>query len=58
MSGRASNITALKQWAARLALLAMALIIFAPLISVSLQQSPILCSWLLWEHLDMQEVWI
>lgn len=40
MSGRAFNITALKQWAAGLALLAMALIIFAPLVSVSLQQSP------------------
>ncbi len=40
MSGRASNITALRQWAARLALLAMALIIFAPLVSVSLQQPP------------------
>lgn len=40
MSGRDFNITALKRRAAWLALFAMALIIFAPLVSVSLQQSP------------------
>ncbi|MFU0920152.1 DUF2946 domain-containing protein [Kluyvera sichuanensis] len=40
MSRRVFNITALKQRAAWLALFAMALIIVAPLISMSLQQSP------------------
>lgn len=40
MSGKFFNISVLNQRAARLALLAMALIIFAPLVSVSLQQSP------------------
>ena len=40
MSRTAFNLSALKQRAAWLALFAMALIIVAPLISVSLQQSP------------------
>ena len=40
MSTKAFNISALKQRAAWLAMFAMALIIVAPLISVSLQQSP------------------
>lgn len=40
MSRKAFNLSALKQRAAWLALFAMALIIVAPLISVSLQQSP------------------
>ena len=40
MSRKSVNISALKQRAAWLALFAMALIIVAPLISVSLQQSP------------------
>lgn len=40
MSIKAFNVSALKQRAAWLALFAMALIIVAPLISISLQQSP------------------
>lgn len=40
MSKTAINIAALKRRAAWLALCAMALIIFAPLVSISLQQSP------------------
>jgi len=40
VSRKAFNLSALKQRAAWLALFAMALIIVAPLISVSLQQSP------------------
>ena len=40
MSRKVFNLSALKQRAAWLALFAMALIIVAPLISVSLQQSP------------------
>lgn len=40
MSTKAFNLSALKQRAAWLAMFAMALIIVAPLISVSLQQSP------------------
>ena len=40
MSGTAINISAFKGRAAWLALFAMALIIFAPLISISLQQPP------------------
>lgn len=40
MSITAINIAALKRRAAWLALFAMALIIFAPLVSISLQQSP------------------
>ena len=40
MSRKAFNLSALKQRAAWLALFAMALIIVAPLISMSLQQSP------------------
>lgn len=40
MSRKAFNLSALKQRAAWLALFAMALIIVAPLISISLQQAP------------------